>query len=119
MAASHYKLENLVLIVDRNGYQSNDRGTEAVMAIEPLHEKLRAFGFAVKRVNGHDIGELLDALDAVPFAAGMPSALIAHTVKGKGVSFLEARHAHCGRFGRDFESGLLSAAIQELEGTKK
>jgi transketolase len=119
MAAGHYKLDNLVLIVDRNGYQSTDRGTEAVMAIEPLDEKLRSFGFAVKRINGHNIGELLDSVDSLPFTARMPSAVIADTVKGKGVSFLESRHAHCGRFGRDFEGGLLSAAIKELEEVKE
>jgi transketolase len=119
MAAGHYKLENLVLIVDRNGYQSNERGTETVMTIEPLHEKLRSFGFAVKRVNGHNIGELVDSMDSLPFTVGMPSAVIADTVKGKGVSFLESRHVHCGRFGRDFDAGLLSAAIKELEEVKE
>lgn len=116
MAASHYKLDNLIVVVDRNGYQSNDRGTETVMRLEPLDSRLAAFGFETLRVDGHDIGALLTAFEALPFAKGKPSVIIADTVKGKGVSFLESGHIHCGRFGRDFDLGLLEKALKELEG---
>jgi len=117
MTASKYRLDHLTLIVDRNGFQSNDRGTESVMPLEPLDEKFRAFGFAARRVNGHDMGELIDALESLPFAPGRPSALIADTVKGKGVSFLESGHVHCGRFGRDYDLDLYQQALRELSQT--
>jgi transketolase len=57
--------------------------------VEPLADKWRAFGWAVREIDGHDMGAIVDALDAVPYESGRPSALIAHTVKGKGVSFAE------------------------------
>ena len=117
MAASHYKLDRLTLIVDRNRYASGQRGTEAVMALEPLDERFRAFGFGVRRVDGHDVEALVEACDALPFTPGSPSVIIADTVKGKGVSFFEVGHVHCGRFGRDFDSQLLSDALKELEAT--
>lgn len=114
MTASKYKLDHLTLIVDRNGYQSNDRGTESVMPIEPLDEKFRAFGFAVRRIDGHDIGALLDAFESLPMQRGKPNAIIADTVKGKGVSFLESGHVHCGRFGRDYDQSMFQQALREL-----
>lgn len=114
MAASHYNLDPLTVIVDRNGYQSNDRGTETVMTLEPLHERFASFGFAVRRVNGHSVEELLDALESVPFEPGKPSAVIADTIKGKGVSFFESGHVHCGRFGRDTDAELFVRALEEL-----
>lgn len=117
MAAHHFALDNLLVIVDRNWYQSNDRGTETVMRLEPLDERFRAFGFATSRVDGHDIGALLDALDGAPLGGGKPVVIIADTVKGKGVSFLESGHIHCGRFGRDFDLTLLDEALAELEPT--
>jgi len=115
MAASHYKLEDLLVIVDRNGYQSNDRGTEKVMSLEPLHERFASFGFGVRRIDGHDIGQILDAIEGTPLIVGKPSVIIADTIKGKGVSFIESGHLHCGRFGRDFEMDLLNQALHELE----
>lgn len=115
MAAHHFGLDNLLVIVDRNWYQSNDRGTETVMRLEPLDERFRAFGFATSRVDGHDIGAFLSALDAAPLGGGAPVVIIADTVKGKGVSFLESGHIHCGRFGRDFDLQLLDKALAELE----
>ena len=117
MAAGHYKLERLTLIVDRNRYSSGQRGTEAVMALEPLDERFRAFGFGVRRVDGHDLEALVTTFDSVPFIPGAPSVIIADTVKGKGVSFCETDHMHCGRFGRDFDSHLLAQALKELEET--
>jgi transketolase len=88
LAAAHYKLDNLTAIVDRNRLQITGL-TEQVCALEPLAEKLRAFGLAVREADGHDVEQLTEALSAVPFEAGKPSVLIAHTVKGKGVSFME------------------------------
>lgn len=116
MSANHYHLDNIVVIVDRNGYQSNDRGTETVMQLEPLAQRFSSFGFEVRRVNGHEPAEILGALETLPLAMGKPSVIIADTVKGKGVSFLESGHIHCGRFGRDFDMSLLEQALNELKG---
>ncbi|MCC7518971.1 MAG: hypothetical protein IT578_07285 [Verrucomicrobiae bacterium] len=116
MTASHYRLDTVTLIVDRNGYQSSDRDTETVMELEPLEDKFRAFGFAVRRINGHDIAALVDAMEALPFEPGKPSAIIADTIKGKGVSFFESGHVHCGRFGRDLSPELFERALRELGG---
>jgi transketolase len=88
MAAAHYRLDNLVAIVDRNGLQITGP-TEEVCALEPLADKFRAFGLAVREVDGHDVRQLAEALSATPFEKGRPSLVIAHTVKGKGVSFME------------------------------
>lgn len=87
-SAAHYRLDNLALIVDRNRLQITG-GTEEVMRLEPLAEKFRAFGFAVREVDGHDLRALLETFERLPFEPGKPSALIARTVKGKGVSFIE------------------------------
>lgn len=115
MSAAHYGLDHLVAIVDRNGYQADDRGTESVMRLEPLDDKFRAFGWSVRRTDGHDIRSLVQVLGAVPFEPGKPSVVIADTVKAKGVSFLSGEHNHCGRFGRDFDAALLEQALRELE----
>jgi transketolase len=87
MAASHYGLENLTAIVDCNTLQITGR-TRDVMSNEPLAEKFTAFGWAVRTIDGHDIAALTAALEA-PLEAGKPSAIIARTTKGKGVSFME------------------------------
>jgi transketolase len=90
MAAAHHGLDNLVLIVDRNRLQQG-APTEDTNGLEPLDAKLAAFGWSVREIDGNDIAELLDAFDAVPFSAGRPSAVIANTTKGRGVSFMEDR----------------------------
>ena len=90
MAASHFGLDNLVAIVDRNGLQQGDF-TELTMRLEPLADKWRAFGWAVREVDGHDHAALLQALEAAPFERGRPSCLIAHTRKGQGISFATDR----------------------------
>ncbi|WP_235594814.1 transketolase [Paraglaciecola hydrolytica] len=87
MAASHYKLDNLTAIVDCNTLQISGR-TSDVMNNEPLAEKFEAFGWAVKTVDGHDLTALTEALEK-PLVLGKPSAIIARTTKGKGVSFME------------------------------
>jgi transketolase len=88
MMAAHYRLDNLVAIVDRNGLQITG-STEDVCQLAPLDEKFEAFGFAVQRCNGNDIGELVQTFDAIPFRPGKPSLVLAKTRKGKGVSFME------------------------------
>jgi transketolase len=88
MAAVHYGLDNLVAIVDRNNLQITG-DTEEVCPLEPLADKFRAFGYSVREVDGHDCAAMIDLLDQVPFEAGWPSLVMAKTVKGKGVSFIE------------------------------
>jgi transketolase len=97
MAAAHYKLDNLVAIVDRNGVQE-DGPTEQIMALEPFADKWRAFNWEVREVDGHQPEALSAALHEVPFRPGRPSLVIANTVKGKHVSFAEHNNAwHYGK----------------------
>jgi len=86
--APHHQLDNLVAIVDYNKLQSLAT-TEDTLALEPLADKWRAFGWSVREINGHDLAEIQSALETIPWQAGRPSCVIAHTVKGKGVSFME------------------------------
>ena len=90
MAAGHRGLDNLVAIVDRNGLQQG-AGTEETNALDPLDRKFEAFGWAVRTVDGNDVDELLRTFASVPFAGGRPSCVIARTLKGRGVSFIEDR----------------------------
>jgi transketolase len=87
LCAAQYKLDNLVLIVDRNRIQQGDF-TESTINMNPLGEKWRAFGWHVIEVNGHSYGELLRALSGPP-SPGKPTCVIANTIKGHGVSFME------------------------------
>ena len=86
--AAHHKLDNLTAIVDRNRLQITG-GTEDVCGLDPLDAKFAAFGWSVVTVDGHDIGALCETLGRVPLAPGKPSLVIANTVKGRGVSFME------------------------------
>lgn len=88
MSAAHLKLHNLTLIVDRNRMMI-DGLTEEVMALEPLADKLSAFGMAVEDIDGHDFDALASAVDAAKSRTTGPTAIIANTVKGKGVDFME------------------------------
>jgi transketolase len=90
MAAAHYRLDNLTLIIDRNGLQQGDT-TERTMQLEPLAEKWRAFGWRVREIDGHDYRELLEAFHDSQQASGQPHCLIAHTHKGQGISFMRDR----------------------------
>lgn len=90
--APHHKLDNLVVVVDFNGIQSFGR-VKDVLDLDPLADKWRAFRWAVREVDGHDCDRLRDVLSCVPFETGKPSVVIAHTVKGKGVGFMEDRLA--------------------------
>jgi len=87
-SAAHYHLDNLVAIIDRNTLQISGR-TEKVMGMEPLEEKFTAFGLAVRHVDGNDVAELAALLDSLPFESGKPNLILAHTVKGRGVSYME------------------------------
>ena len=88
MTAAHYELDNLTAIVDRNRLQQG-AGTEETKQLEPLADKWAAFGFEVRVIDGHDYAALLQALE--PSTTGKPVAVIANTIKGKGVSFMEDR----------------------------
>ena len=90
MFAAHHQLDNLVAIVDYNKLQSLTT-VDQTLRLEPLVDKARAFGWAVREVDGHDHAALQDALSSIPWQADKPSFLIAHTVKGKGLSFMENR----------------------------
>jgi transketolase len=111
MTAGHYRLDNLVVIVDRNGLQISGP-TEDVVQLEPLGSKFEAFRFAVRECNGNNIPELLAHLESVPFVPGQPSLLLAKTRKGCGVSFMEnsVRWHHRVPTDQEFEQ-----AIEELE----
>jgi transketolase len=109
--AAHHGLENLVVIVDYNKIQSLAPVAET-LALEPFADKWRAFGWSVVDVDGHDHAALRAAWDALPATAGRPTCILAHTVKGKGVSFMEHSvlwHYRTAR-GEEFD-----AALAELE----
>jgi transketolase len=92
LAASKHKLDRLTVVVDYNKLQSY--GTiEEVLPLEPLADKLRAFGFAVREVDGHDVDALRGTFGALPFTEGKPNAVIAHTLKGRGIGFAELNPA--------------------------
>lgn len=86
--AAHNKLDNFVMIIDRNNIQS-DMLTEELLSIEPIKDKFDAFGWVCRFVDGHDVVALTALLNTVPFEMGKPSLVIANTVKGKGVDFME------------------------------
>lgn len=88
MFAAHNKLDNLVVIVDQNGLQI-DGTVEEVAGIEPLDKKFESFGFEVIKIDGHNFEQIADALDKAKTVKGKPTAILAATVKGKGVSFME------------------------------
>lgn len=88
MAAAHYKLDNLTAILDHNGLQI-DGPNDKVMTINPVEDKWRAFGWNVISIDGHDYNQIIDALDPKHIIPGKPTMIIAKTVKGKGVSFME------------------------------
>jgi len=88
LCAAKHKLSNLTVMVDYNKQQSYST-TYEVLDLEPFADKWRAFGFGVQEVDGHDVGALRAALSRTPFDPHRPSALVCHTIKGKGVSFVE------------------------------
>ena len=108
--AAHHRLDNMLAIVDFNKMQALGN-THEILDLEPLDARWRAFGWSVRRVDGHDMAAVVAALDAFPFEPGKPSMIIADTVKGKGISFMESSllwHYRCPD-PKEFE-----AAMQEL-----
>ncbi len=115
MAAGFYGLDQLVMILDRNRY-TMDGATEQWMSIEPLEDKFKSLKWGVTRIDGHDYVQILEALAHVPIEPGKPSAIIADTVKGKGVSFMEETHAwHY----KPIDEDQFQKALKELESTGK
>ena len=88
MAASHQKAANLTAILDYNKVQQSGHVSQ-MLTLEPALDKWRAFGWAVREIDGHDMDQIVSALDDLPYVEDKPSMIIAHTVKGKGVSFAE------------------------------
>jgi transketolase len=109
--AAHHRLDNLVAIVDYNKIQSLDSVAET-LALEPFADKWRSFGWSVAEVDGHDHGELHHCLSRIPREPGRPTCIIAHTVKGCGVSFMENSVVWHYRTARGEE---LARALAELE----
>jgi transketolase len=111
MSAAHYELDNLVVIVDRNGLQITGP-TEEVTQLAPLGDKFKAFGYAVREVSGNDVTELVRIFDQVPFEKGKPNLILARTTKGKGISFIEGQASWHHRVPNDKE---FAAAMSELQ----
>jgi transketolase len=111
-AANKYRLANLVVIVDLNGVQL-DGTTDRVMPSGDIPAKLRAFGLEVRECDGHDCGELLAAFEWARGASAAPRAVVARTVKGKGVSFMEGDHAWHGRRIGDEEYAIAKRELAE------
>ncbi len=111
MFASHNKLDNLCAVLDYNKLQITGLNAD-VMNLEPLRQKIESFGWEVREVNGHDVGALVNAFDQLPFVEGKPSFIIAHTIKGKGVSFMEHNKKWHHGVPTDEE---LKIALKELE----
>jgi transketolase len=112
MFVAHRKLDNLTAIIDRNGLQI-DGPTEKVLGLEPLADKWRSFNWNVICVNGHDYAKLLAAFEEAKSTTGKPTVIIANTVKGKGVSFMEGVVSF---HGKACTSAELETACKELEG---
>jgi transketolase len=115
MCAAQYELDNLVVIVDRNTLQITGR-TEEVSQLESLEEKFQAFGYSVRFVDGNNIDELVKIFEQVPFEKRKPSLILANTVKGKGISFIEDQTRWHHRVPTDDEFAL---AMKELKFAEK
>ena len=111
MSAAHYELDNLTAIIDRNKFQV-DGPTEEIMAVDPLPDKWMAFGWNEMEIDGHDMREILESLKQANKMKGKPTAIIAYTVKGKGVSFIEGNNRY---HGKALSKEELSLALQELK----
>lgn len=111
MAASHYKCDNLCGIVDYNGFQIDGR-VKDIMNLEPLAQKWEAFGWQAIEIDGHNMREILNAYDQAKTVKNKPSVIVAHTIKGKGVSFMENIAEFHGRAPTKEETEI---ALKELE----
>ncbi|MDF1513178.1 MAG: transketolase [Anaerolineae bacterium] len=113
MAAAQFKLDNLILIVDRNKLQQGGK-TESTISLEPLVDKWRAFGWSVREVDGHNHAALLDIFSQTPFEVDKPSCIIAHTHKGQGLKAIKDQAAGHHYVPDNAED--LTAGLAELEG---
>ena len=114
MFSAHHCLDNLVAIIDYNKIQSLATVSQT-LGLEPFADKWRSFGWSVQEVDGHDHRALEEALSSVPWSRGRPSCLICHTVKGKGVSFMEHRvlwHYRTPR-GEEFKAAMRELGVDE------
>jgi transketolase len=111
MSAAHFKVDNLVAVVDKNGQQL-DGWTRDIMNLDPFPDKWQAFGWKVIEVDGHDLNQLIKAFDEARKVKGKPTVVIAHTIKGKGVSFMENNNDFHGKAPNAIE---LELALKELE----
>ena len=111
MAAAHFKVDKLVAIIDNNGQQIDGCNCD-VMNIEPLNKKWQAFGWHVIEVDGHDLAQLIDAFNRAKLVKEQPTIIIAHTIKGKGVSFMENNPNFHGKAPNAAE---VEIALKELE----
>lgn len=111
LSAAQFRLENLTVIVDFNGVQL-DGPVEKIMSVEPVAAKWRSFGWDVQEINGHDMAQIVGALEKVRQVKGRPQAIVAHTVKGKGVSFMEGLAAW---HGKAPSKDQMAQALAELE----
>ena len=114
MSANHFKLDNLIAIVDRNGLQI-DGSTEEIMALEPLAEKWKAFGWEVIEVDGSNLQEMLRGFEKSKTIIGKPKVIIFYLVKGSDVSFMQHTREYHGRAPNEEE---YNNAIKELEEIK-
>lgn len=92
-AASHHKLDNLMVFADRNGLQIGGNTVE-VMSYEPLEDRWAAFGWSVRTIDGHDMNTIVETITSLPFEKGKPSCVILDTIKAKGLSFAEGKTAY-------------------------
>lgn len=112
MFASHNKLDNLIVFLDRNNLQI-DGSTKEVISIEPILSKWNSFGWHVLEINGHDFDEIIDSIDRAKEVRGQPTMIIARTIKGKGVPFMEGSLAFHGKAANDEQ---LKIALRALGG---
>lgn len=122
MFAAHYKLDNLCAILDYNKLQITAPNAD-VMGLEPIDKKIEAFGWAVKHVDGHNLEELSQTLNNLPLENGKPTFIIAHTTKGKGISYMENvlkwHHGVPSKEQYDLAIEELDQQLQELETVSK
>ena len=114
MFAAHYKLDNLCLIVDNNGLQIDGR-VKDVMNVMPYPSKFRAFGWNVISIDGHNIEEILNAFEEAKTVKGKPTVIVAKTVKGKGVSFMENQASWHGKAPNEVQYNQAKAELEKYK----
>ncbi len=111
MSVAHYKLDNLVAIVDHNGLQIDGKNSD-IMTVMPIREKFESFNWNVIEIDGHNMREILESFAKARECKGKPTAIIAETVKGKGVSFMEDKAGWHGKAPDDEQA---AQALEEIE----